>query len=45
MSKKRSKVHPKYKTKYRVRNWSEYARSLVRLGDVTVWFHEGAVAA
>jgi hypothetical protein len=45
MSKKRSKVHPKYKTKHRVRNWSEYDRSLVRRGDVTVWFHDGAVDA
>lgn len=26
MSKKRSKIHPKYKTTYRVRNWSAYER-------------------
>jgi hypothetical protein len=45
MSKRRSKVHPKYKTKYRVRNWSEYDRSHVRRGDVTVWFHDGTVDA
>jgi hypothetical protein len=36
MSKKRSKVHPKYKTKYRVRNWREYDRAFVAQGDLTV---------
>ena len=45
MSKKRSKVHPKYKTKYRVRNWGEYDRALVDRGDLTLWFHEDAIAA
>jgi hypothetical protein len=45
MSKKRSKVHPKYKTKYRVRNWREYDRALVARGDLTVWFHSEAIAA
>ncbi len=30
MSTKRSRVHPKYKTKYRVRNWADYNRALVR---------------
>ena len=29
----RSRVHPTYKTKYRVTNWQEYGRSLVRRGD------------
>ena len=33
----KSKVHPKYKTKYRVKNWSFYDRALVRRGDVTLW--------
>ena len=32
-----SKVHPTYKTKYRVANWASYDRALVRRGDVTVW--------
>lgn len=45
MSKTRSKVHPKYKTKYQVRNWSEYDRALVRRGDLTIWFHDEAIAA
>ena len=33
----KSKVHPRYKTKYRVANWAAYNRALVRRGDVTVW--------
>ena len=31
----KSKVHPRYKTKYRVVNWAAYNRALVRRGDVT----------
>ena len=30
-ARKASRVHPKYKTKYRVTNWAEYERGL-RLG-------------
>ena len=33
----KSRVHPKYKTQYRVGNWAEYDRALVRRGDVTLW--------
>ena len=33
----KSKIHPTYKTKYRVANWPAYNRALVRRGDVTVW--------
>ena len=33
----KSKVHPTYKTKYRVANWAAYNQALVRRGDVTVW--------
>jgi IS5 family transposase len=40
-----SKVHPTYKTKYRVANWSAYSRALVRRGDVTVWLAPEAIAA
>ena len=29
MSSKRSRVHPEYKTKYRVKNWTDYDRALV----------------
>ena len=32
-----SRVHPKYKTKYRVGNWAEYDRALVQRGDITLW--------
>ncbi len=28
-----------------MRNWSEYDRALVYRGDVTIWFHDDAVAA
>ena len=42
MSTKRSRVHPKYKTKYRVRNWAEYDCGLVRRGDITIWFSDDA---
>ena len=40
-----SKVHPTYKTKYRVANWPAYNRALVRRGDVTVWVSAEAIAA
>ena len=33
----KSRVHPKYKTKYHVRNWAVYERALVCRRDVTVW--------
>ncbi len=41
----KSRVNVSYKTKYRVRNWAVYDRTLVRRGDVTVWFDEDAAAA
>ena len=37
----KSKVHPKYKTNYRVDNWAEYDRALVRRGDISLWISEG----
>ena len=40
-----SKVHPTYKTKYRVANWPAYNRALVRRGDVTVWLSSDVIAA
>ncbi len=40
-----SKVHPTYKTKYRVANWPAYHQALVRRGDVTVWVSSDAIAA
>ena len=40
----KSRVHPKYTTKYRVGNWAEYDRALVRRGDVTLWLTPDAIA-
>ena len=38
-----SRVHPKYKTKYRVTNWADYDRALVQRGDITLWISEDAI--
>ncbi len=40
-----SRVRPKYKTKYRVGNWTEYDRALVQPGDITLWLATDAIAA
>ena len=32
----KSKVSPKYKTKYRVKNWAAYEEALRERGDITV---------
>jgi hypothetical protein len=37
----KSRVHPKYKTTYRVINWAEYDQSLVQRGHITPWISEG----
>ena len=39
----KSRVHPKYKTKYRVNNWAEYDPTLVQRGDITLWISEDAI--
>jgi hypothetical protein len=41
----KSRVHPKYKTKYHVSNWAEYDRALVQRGDITLWISEDAIAS
>ena len=41
----KSRVHPKYKTKYRVGNWRAYERALVQRGDVTLWLSADATDA
>ena len=41
----KSRVHPRYKTKYRVKNWASYDRALVRRGDITIWLSPAAIAA
>jgi hypothetical protein len=38
-----SRVHPKYKTKYRVTNWSKYDQALVNRGDITPWITPEAI--
>jgi hypothetical protein len=40
-----SRVHPKYKTKYRVTNWPQYDQALVGRGDITLWISPEAVGA
>ena len=40
----KSRVYPKYKTKYRVGNWPAYDRALVQRGDVTLWLAPEASA-
>ena len=41
----KSRVHPKYKTKYRVRNWASYERALIGRGNITIWLARAASAA
>ena len=41
----KSRVHPKYKTEYRVGNWREYERALIQRGDVTLWLSADATDA
>jgi IS5 family transposase len=41
----KSRVHPKYKTKYRVGNWAEYDRALAQRGDITLWISTDATDA
>ena len=39
----KSRIHPKYKTRYRVTNWREYENGLVQRGDVTIWLSPTAL--
>ena len=41
----KSRVHPKYKTKYRVTHWAAYDRALVQRSDITLWISEDALAS
>jgi hypothetical protein len=41
----KSRVHPKYKTKYRLSNWADYDRALAQRGDITLWISEDAIAS
>ena len=40
----KSRVHPKYKTKYRVGNWSDYDRLLIERGNLTIWLSPDAIS-
>ncbi len=42
---KKSKVHPNYKSRYKVRNWGSYDHALVQRGDRTLWLSPTAVAS
>ena len=42
---KRAYRHPKYKTSYRIKNWSKYEKSLRNRGDITVWLSRDAIDA
>ena len=44
MSNKRSRVHPPYKTKYRVTNWATYNQALVNRGNLAFWISPHAIA-
>ena len=43
MSKIASKPETKNKCQYKILNWPEYNKSLVKRGDITIWVEEGAV--
>ena len=38
-------MSPKYKTKYRVKNWPTYDVALRDRGDITIWFDEESISA
>jgi hypothetical protein len=42
---KRPNRHPKYKTAYRVKNWSEYDKALRHRGDIVLWISQDAIDA
>ncbi len=41
----KSRVHPRFKAKYRVGDWAEYDRALVQRGDITLWISPDATNA
>ena len=41
----KSRIHPKYKTKYRITNLSQYDKALIKRGDITLWISEDAIEA
>ena len=45
MSAKRSRVHPPYKTKYRVTNWATYNQAPVDRGSPGLWISPDAISS
>ena len=43
MPTKRSRVHPNYRTKYRVSSWSSYDAALVQRGNLNIWMSPEAI--
>lgn len=43
MTTKKSRIHPSYKTRFRVRNWREYERGLVARGDLRLWISQDTI--
>jgi hypothetical protein len=41
----KSKVTPKYETKYRTKNWPTYEAALRKRGDITLRFDQEAIGA
>ena len=35
--------HPKYKKRYKLKNWPSYEQSLVNRGDLTLWLSEEVI--
>ncbi|MFT5155352.1 MAG: hypothetical protein ACI841_005363, partial [Planctomycetota bacterium] len=40
-----SRVHPNFKTRYRVTNWADYDNALVQRRDITLWITPAAIKA
>jgi hypothetical protein len=36
--------NPEFTFRYKIRNWPEYNRALVRRGQLTLWFDETSIA-
>jgi len=41
----KSRRHKIEKSRYKMTNWHEYNNGLRRLGDITIWFVEAAIAS
>jgi hypothetical protein len=44
-ARRKSNVTPKFKTKYKVKNWATYEAALRNRGNITFWFDEEAIEA